>query len=292
MNKGYKKTIRSVLTWIITAAIFIFLFSGIKLDDVLRAIRAADITLFVFSLLISMLAHIYFSTARYRGILKALGIRLSFSEVLIMRMGSLPIKGVLPLKAGEVTRVAYLKKLHNVPYARGAGSILLGYALSAFMLSLFVIAGLVLGHPEEPLRILSVGLLALLVLALILKARSFPEKQGWLKTFGTLSFYTLGFEGLKIINVFIIFKAMSVEIPPEAFFLYVPIALLISSLPVTVLGLGVREGATVLFFSGFAAPEALLGASLLVSFSNHIFAALLGLLFLNAFMSRLLGSPR
>lgn len=45
--------------------------------------------------------------------------------------------------------------------------------------------------------------------------------------------------------------------------------------------MGAREGFILLFFSGFASPESLLSAGLLISAIDYIFPSLIGIFFLN-----------
>lgn len=295
-----KKSIKLVFPWIITFAIFAIIFSKIEFSEAMKVLKQADIKLFSLSILVSLLMFLFFAPGRYREILKVVGCRLSFFETLILRIGSIPIKGILPFKGGELTRVAYLKKRHNLSYPRGLASILSGYALSVFTLSLFIFMGWFFYQPALTQRIYLVLLfLIFLVLVLFFKKilKNFLKDQEIFdkfdsKTLSILFFHSLGFEGCKLLNTFLLFNALNLKVPYGALFCFAPLTILASVLPITPWGLGTRETTILILFSDYATPERLLGASLLVSFVNRLFPILLGLFFMKPFLIGLLSRDK
>lgn len=305
-----KRFLKFVLVWIITITILAILFSRIRFSEVLGTIRQADTELLSLTILLSLLAHLFLSLGRYREILKILGCRLTFFETILLHMGSLPIMSIIPFKMGELTRMAYLKKEHSLSYPRGVSSILLGYLLSLFILLLFIIIGWSLYHSNLPQRIY-LPLLFLILFSLIVlsirrgiiphffkkflkrlyqgeeEPRALSERWGPKRVI-ILFFYSLGFEGYKLLNTFLLFKALNIEIPYGAFLLFAPLTFLAAALPITFWGLGTRESAILLLFSGYATPARLLGGSLLISFVNRLLPILFGLLFMKPFLNRLL----
>lgn len=279
----FKNLLKHGLTWAITIAIFIALFSRIEFSRVVEAIKGIDIALFSLSLLISLVAHISLSPERYREILKVFGCSLSFSEAFLLIMGSLPIRGVLPLRAGELSKVAYLKKVRNLSYSQGVKSVLLGYAMSALSLIFFILIGLALYYVVPFQRIYIVPLF--LILFILLAA-------SWKVAIGRSFFYSLGFEGCKLFNTLLLFKALNIEVQYSIFLLFAPITFFVAYLPITFCGLGTRESAILLLFSGYAAADELLAGSLLVSFVNRLFPILLGLFFIKPFLNKLLAIDR
>lgn len=286
MREKRKRLLKFFFTWFVTIAIFVVLFSRIEFFGVLEVLKQADITLLSLGLLVSVLAHTLLSPARYRDILKVLGCRLSFSETFILRMGSLPIKGILPFKAGELARAAYLNKRHHLSYSKGLTSIVAGYVLSLCAMFFFVFIGWFLFYVNLPGAVY----LALLFLALLPLVLLFRMHR--LKPIITLFLYSLGFEGCKLFNTLLIFKGFNIEIPYSTFLIFAPITLIFSTLPVTFWGLGTRESAILLLFSSYTAPDRLLAGSLLISFVNRLFPVLLGLFFMKPFLNRLLAVNR
>ncbi len=72
------------------------------------------------------------------------------------------------------------------------------------------------------------------------------------------------------------------DVPPMAMIICFPLVMLIMSVPVTIGGLGIREGAAVLFFSQFGIQESsALGAALLLFAINILIPGLCGLAFIH-----------
>lgn len=99
--------------------------------------------------------------------------------------------------------------------------------------------------------------------------------------------YSLFLKGFEVLNYFLVFKALGLDIPFKPLFLLVPLVMLVSEIPITFLGLGSREAAIIFFFSGFATPEKLLAAGILISFSEYIWPNLLSLLWIRPFFDRM-----
>lgn len=308
MTAKSRRMLKFAAVWLITIAIFAVLFSRIKLSDVVDALKQADGALFALSLALSAAAHIVITIPRYQFLLKTLGCRLSFSETLILRMGTLPIKNVTPFKAGELSRAAYLKNKHGFPYTRGVVSIVMGYALSFISLASCALVGLTL-VAEAPWQKIGAGLLLALFWALVflggsplvsrlvkvfLKLLKLPESEFRVCRKLLLPFpltvllgYSLAFEGCQLLNTWLLLKALDASVPVETFLLFGPLSILIAVLPVTVFGLGTRESAIVYFFSRFASQDRLLAASLLTTFANRLLPIFLGLFFVKPFLDRL-----
>jgi len=308
MTVKTRRILKFSAVWLITIAIFAVLFSKIKLSDVVEALKQADITLFVLSLVVSAAAHIAITIPRYRFMLRILGCRMSFSETLILRMGTLPIKNVTPFKAGELSRAAYLKNKHGFPYTRGVVSIVMGYALSFISLASCALVGLAL-VVAVPWQKIGAWLLFALFWALVflggsplvsrlvkvfLKLLKLPESEFRVCRKLLLPFplsvllgYSLAFEGCQLLNTWLLLKALGASVSVETFLLFGPLSILIAVLPVTVFGLGTRESAIVYFFSRFASQDRLLAASFLTTFANRLLPIFLGLFFVKPFLDRL-----
>ena len=84
----------------------------------------------------------------------------------------------------------------------------------------------------------------------------------------------------KIVSVYVVALALHLEVSPAAFFLFVPVINIITLLPVSIAGLGVREGGYVALFGylGLSAGEAL-SLSLLVFGINMLFVLCGGVIY-------------
>ncbi|MEW6455123.1 MAG: lysylphosphatidylglycerol synthase domain-containing protein, partial [Acidobacteriota bacterium] len=75
-----------------------------------------------------------------------------------------------------------------------------------------------------------------------------------------------------IFYYFLISKSLYIDIPFILFFILIPVILTITMLPISIYGIGVREGSFVLLFSKFGIPPE-------VAFSLSVLAYLISVLF-------------
>ena len=306
---NYKRILKYALIWLVTITIFVIIFSRIRLSDVFAAIKQADARLLSIGLMVSFFGHTFLSPARYREILRLLGCSLSFFESIIIWVGNLPIKGVIPFKAGVLSIVAYLKKVHNLSFRKGVSSVLFGYVASFIALFIFIVIGWFAYYLNPQQKIYFFLLLSALSFFVIVLFRinslrrlfkgvlirivgedglEVSSKENWPKSAGLILLYSLGFEGAKLLTAFFIFKALNIEVGLAFFLLFVPMTFFVASLPITICGLGTRESTFLLLFASVAAPQKLLAASLLISFIVRFAPILLGLFFVKPFLNRLL----
>lgn len=303
-----KVILRFVLTWLITIAIFIILFSRIKFVNVIAVIKQTDLKLLCAGVFFSIFAHVILSSARYQEIVRIMKCRLSFFEAVTIRMGCNPIKGILPFKMGELAILAYMKKKHHLSYPRGFVSLLVGYFFSFIALMIFYFFGAVLYSPARHQKIFSVLILLLIFILItpwclrnmmrllvwcLKKYRKLPEEQTFFnekydyRIIRKIFFHSLGIEGSKLFIIFILLKSLRIEIPLDALLLFGSTTILAVYLPVTYWGLGIRESAILLLFSAYATPDKLLAGSLLITFVDSLLPVLLGLFFIKPFLDNL-----
>jgi glycosyltransferase 2 family protein len=259
---------------------------------------------------LSILGNAWLACEKYRLILRALGVEMALSEVILLKLGSLPLKNVLPLKSGEVVRLVYLQRAHGVSYLTGGVSVVLNLGLSVLAVGMMMAPGYVWAASEG----LAWAILALLgVLCLVAMAwpgmGSGPVGNGGrggggggspvqkalslLRDMGPAGLvrlvgFSLGFEGLKVVNYGLVFLAMGLTPALDHFLRVTPPLILISSLPFTVMGLGLREGSVLVAFSSTAGEASLVSAGLWVSVVEGVVPLLAGLALLKPFMNRLL----
>ncbi|MBN1364703.1 MAG: flippase-like domain-containing protein [Syntrophaceae bacterium] len=303
--------LRFVLTWLITIAIFIVLFSRISFIEVFELIKQTNIYLFVAAILFSILTHVFLSSARLKKVVEIIGCRLSFFESVIIRMGCNPIKGVLPFKTGELTILAYMNKKHNLSYSKGFVSLLLGYVFSFIALILFYSFGGIFYFHSRAQRIFFVFLFLLnLLFVITVSLRKIPLLiSGFLKRIQKLPeeikslvekynspaikitfFYSLGIEGSKLLIIFLVLKSLRIDIPADALLLFGSATIIAAYLPVTYWGLGIREATILFLFSSYAPLDKLLAGSLLITFVDGLLPVLLGLFFMKPFLNSLWGN--
>jgi len=86
----------------------------------------------------------------------------------------------------------------------------------------------------------------------------------------------------------LISKAVNVSIPVYEILICVPLIILIGSIPVTFLGIGLRESAVLFFFLKYSFPEKLLSLGILYSFVGYLIPMILGLFLVGFFINNIL----
>jgi uncharacterized membrane protein YbhN (UPF0104 family) len=103
---------------------------------------------------------------------------------------------------------------------------------------------------------------------------------------------SLAYQMSAIVDVYLIFKAMSTPVPLTAILVFVPLIVMADNVPITTLGLGTREALIIFLFRQYGPASALLGTGVLLSFIEHIIPVLFGLFFMRYFISGFTGNER
>ena len=104
--------------------------------------------------------------------------------------------------------------------------------------------------------------------------------------------FSLLFGFLELVCFYFLSKAINVDLPFSEVFFYLPIIILLSSIPLTFLGLGMREGLVILLFQKYASAGRLLALGILYSFVEHIFPTLIGLGFTSIFINKIINRDK
>jgi uncharacterized membrane protein YbhN (UPF0104 family) len=111
-------------------------------------------------------------------------------------------------------------------------------------------------------------------------------------TIRIIMLHSVGIEGLKLLIILVILKSFGINIPVDALLFLGSTTIIAAYLPITYLGLGVRETAVLFLFSNYATPDKLLAGSLLITFVDSILPVLLGLFFVKPFLDNLWGDRK
>jgi uncharacterized membrane protein YbhN (UPF0104 family) len=241
------------------------LFSRINVKEAWKFFREINQSLFFLAIGISIFGNVYLSGQKYRRLLQLLKCDISLGEAILIKLGTIPLKHILPLKSGEVMRALYLKQRHNLSYVKGGCSILMGMGLSLISLLVIVLlTGFFYNYDLKQRYYFGVPILGGLVVgAMAFRKGVLPQAtHTWLESTNgkiaavvkditevskgehykrrliALLGYSIGFEGAKLVCCLLIFIASGIVIPPEPVLFYTPMVLMISSLPITVFGLG------------------------------------------------------
>lgn len=252
--------------------------------EVLRCLLSASpgyAALAVFSALCLRLAFIPFL---WRSILARLSVNASFADLAAVNGLALALKSVTPLKASEVVRAGASKVLLDVPLpAAAASTLFLRFATLIGNLAVFCLAALAAGA----LAWLTAGAcaLALCGAALFLSGPAlrragagggfWRESAACLAALGNSDKAALAAMGTlagaaEAAVCYLAMLSAGVYAGPAAGFFGASKIMLLSSLPVSVQGIGLRENLYVLEFGAAHAPEAAFLAGLLATLACGI----------------------
>lgn len=279
-HKNTLKLLKLSLSWVVSLGIIMFILSRVDTNRIISSLTLVDKNIILMVIFISTVAHIYFSSEKFRLIVGIIGGDISFYRAMLAKVGGIPLKHFFPVKSGELFRAIYLKKVCGLEYIKGGWVIFSGFALSFFTLFFLMSIGLAF------FKLYTLFLPFVMVIILILCQKRFSERIK--KKFPALLVYSLIFESAKILNYLLIFRSVGIVFPLGYVFLFIPLVILIASLPFAVWGIGTREAAILFFFKDFAPVETLFMTGILISIIEVTIPLFWGLVFLKPFINRLI----
>ena len=248
---------------------------------------------------------------RWRRVVGLTGLRLSFAEAWLMRMGGAAIKLFTPFKAGELLRLPYLSRQHGLA---------LNHALSAVAYDKVII---VLGlSPALLLRAIMydevASMLALLGVAAMVTLLSINSGRGLLlklvAPFGqritqwsegvmiafanagiartlALVAYSALILGAEAVVLALCLRAVGVDIDISQWWTVLPGVMLVAMVPVTFAGVGAREATLITLFPA-ADPARLIAAGLLFFLLVQVMTVIVGLPWTPTYLRRVLAKKQ
>jgi uncharacterized protein (TIRG00374 family) len=294
-----------VLRLLVSAALLAVLAS--KASDVDEAIPsqhpALTISLLV-ATVITALVGVVLSAFRWQRVLLLFDVHVRLRTLFSHYLVGLIVGNVLPSTiGGDVVRIA--RASSTVGSAEVSfGSVVLERLTGFVGLPLLVLLGFVLSpslidHEHAWIALFVAGLaVALLSLILLLAghprlAGRYAEKESWSRFIGAVHLgverlrreprhigpvlgATLMFQGSQVLMFGLIFRALDLPVPITAVIAFAPAVLMLQVLPISFSGLGVREGALVLFLHSFHVSNAQGGAAGLLWWGCMVAVSMLG----------------
>lgn len=294
----------------VLAGISILILTGIALsldlELVLKALSEMRIAPLVAAILLASFASYFIGGYKWMRILKGLGYEVPFRYILFARLGSEPVKFVMPAKAGELVRPVYLRTKFDVKLPAGIGSLALDKQFNLFGLLIIAAFGLSLYYGKY----YTVGLiLAVAVLAVLVQSISRPVSRFFLgknhkiwKAVGELwaTLHTLtwsetiiqillgtAFLFTEVLTGYLALYAAGVQVPVANAIIILSVVIFFVQIPITISGIGTRELALIALFSGYAPEETMLAVALAYTFVELIMPVLLGVPFMHPLLNRI-----
>jgi uncharacterized membrane protein YbhN (UPF0104 family) len=254
-----------LLAWIVTQA---------GLDKLIAVGRSADLRLYSLALGLAALG-IGVRAARWQVLLNAVGARVPFRRTLYLYFVGAFFNTFLPTGfGGDLVRVLEIGQ--GATSQQAAGTALVDRLTGFVVLFVLALASLPFAYRLLPPRVaLLIALLALGVLlgsALVFEGRLLRGLTGWLprslslagdawigKTYEVITacgrrgivgalLFSLWFNLQLILESVLISRALGLQVSPWVFFMFVPVTTAALLVPISIAGLGVREGMYVALF--------------------------------------------
>ncbi|MBW1989449.1 MAG: flippase-like domain-containing protein [Deltaproteobacteria bacterium] len=285
-----------------SALILALLFRLLDIDpaSLWDAWQQASPGLLVLAAVFSLGVHVATSTDKLFRVMRAAGLSITWGEVLRIRLGSGPIRLLLPVDAGDVANILFFHRGRNMPIDSASGAIVFDRGLNLIGSTFWLLAGLALLQAESPApRALLFGAIgvayAVFLYAgsihrlVIRTAEAFHPRlgrfaRGSLSLFQKLNarqkaffcLYGILFQARPLVVAWLLFAAFGLQPPVGEFIAWIVLALFAGHLP-TAMGMGPREAAVVMLFAGIAPPAILLGIGLLLTLFVHALPMAVGL---------------
>ena len=304
-----KNRVRVVISILVSVSILYVLFQHIELEKLTDVFRKINLKFIYLAMGISLMINLGFGAYKWQRLLLIMGCRIRYNQTLFIFLGNAPARLILPLKMGSLALASYLSKYQKFSFTKGVSSIIFDKLYNLLGLALFVSVGLMFFDFHLMFKIL--GWCGLILVFCIFFYGFTSIVQKFLNTISSklgksyeethriminmafkqklyLFVCAVIFQGSAVMTTYLIFKALNISVPFYWLFLFVPLTIFISQIPITISGLGTREAVVLFFYSRFAPPEALLNAGILISFIGYIFLALVGSFLMYHFTKRLL----
>ncbi len=287
--------IKRALPWLVGGAILAYLIWRIEYTSLLDALSRADVALYCAALAVFIVLNFVTDTQNLYAILKSSHHEISFKDARLIR-GASYLLMIIDYTLGMGSIAYYLNKLKSIPLLRGMGLMFLLNYTTQVSLTLMAIVGTFLAADTssawlEKIAVICAALLAFCVLSVLL-IKYLPDfryirkiKQNDLfKIYIETSFptyiinigYRCVFYATFILFFYVAIRAFNIEIPFTALIAYVPVILLVISIPISAFGLGTSQAAMLLLFKDYGSPAQILAFSLVYSASIIIVRGLIG----------------
>ena len=315
-----KKRIILVVQFIITILLLIYLFQRFELSFSKQSLNFLNPLWLIFPVYFAVIFIPILAASRWRILLFFVGINANIYKLMKINFVSIFWGTFLPSGDGfAVIRMYQIEKKFPASPGQASSSIILEKLFGFMHLCLFgfVFSFFINDFPQITVfRLILLGflLILLIVLALLIKTNLINSFQFLLKKFDRGSKISDYFRNLQdclknipilkailassplilliqtisFLNVYLIFKTLDLDVPIIFILASMPIIQIISLIPVTLSGFGLREGAFIYFFSHIGIPVEIAFSVSIINFAvlTGLPAAIGGFLSLNGQLRR------
>ena len=304
MEPKLKKYLQNSFKILVSIIILYFLISQIGFDKIIQTLSGTNLSILLLAVPLKIVA-LLLTTLNISVLLKGIKKKISLWKLFITSNLAWSIGLFLPGRLGEFSLIYFLKK-HDVTIGEGTAITLLDKISTFIVLSIISVLAIVTYFDFNTALKFGTILLIILVLSIVMlsssRTRDFIKKH-FLKSYSKL--FTGFNESLKMILhqkvlfctnllittikwffsfllIKIIFTSLGVQVSIIDVSFITSLAMLISLIPISIGGLGVRESIAVYLFNNLSVkPEVTLSVYLINTLLNYLFGFLLLLTNLN-----------
>ncbi len=289
--------LKRMAPWLVGAVMLAYLVWRIEINPLLDALSRADVALYFPVVTVFILVNFLADTQNLNALLIYSGTPIPFRDSVIIR-GASYLLMIIDYTLGMGSIVYYLKKYKNVPMASGTGSMLFLNYITHISLLIMAIAGCLMAAASGVLTpvLSNIALVAAILLALaiitIIIMKKLPDKPFLKKIKDSMiwkifivspftsylmnTIFRCGFYFTFVLFFYVAVRAFNMDIPFAEVVVYVPVILLVISIPISAFGLGTSQAAMLLLFREYGSPAQILAFSLTYSASIIIFRGIIG----------------
>jgi uncharacterized membrane protein YbhN (UPF0104 family) len=305
MDLSHEEKVRSFLTntkiWkrllplAISSAILIYLFWYIDIRQCLSALLNANMAIYVPAVLVLIFSTFLLDTQNLAITLKHFHYPLSWKNAFTLR-GVTYLIMTIDYSVGMGVLIYYLKKHLGIPVMRSTGLMTFFNGITQKALIYMAIIGLIILSPTsallDKLLIFFIGF-SILDLLFIVALKKLPPRGLALKirnlnllrvfheapwrTYGILLFWRMVYYAFFIVFFYVAVRAFNMQIPLIALIAYVPIILLVISLPIAPGGFGTAQATMLILFKDYGTNMDIMAFGLTYTTSILVLRYLIGL---------------
>lgn len=292
-KKQSNKFLRKMIPWIVGISVLVYLIWRIEPEPLIDALSHAHLWIYIPSLAVFVYGSFLVDTQNLQTLMGKFGHALSFAESKIIRGASYLI-AVVDYTLGMGSVVYFFKEAQQVSLIRGT-AIMIYYN---YINQLALIALAATGYPLLGLslpwltKIMIACLIAVFISVIVIELlkhsnyklvvkikqtalmQSFIESS--LKTYLINVIYRMGYYFTYVLFFYVAVRAFGMDIPFITLLAYVPIILLVISIPISPFGLGTSQATMLFLFKDYGSQPQILAFSLAYSVSVLLLRAVLG----------------
>lgn len=291
--KQLTRILSKTTPWVIGSSVLVYLIWRIQPRPLIDAMSHAQLLIYIPALIVFVYLSFLVDTQNLQALMKSFGYAFSFAESRTIRGASYLIM-VVDYTLGMGSIVYFFNKTKQISLLRGTAIMLYYNYINQMALALLAIAGYPLLGRWIPwltkgllvcllLIFITVAIIGILkhsnhILAMKLKgtvlAQSFAESSA--KTYFINIIYRMGYYFSYVVFFYAAVRAFAMDIPFTTLVAYVPIILLVISIPVSPFGLGTSQATMLFLFKDYGSQPQILAFSLAYTISLLVLRAVLG----------------